>query len=88
MHSGFSALRTHRPMNLQNAWQGFEVQDDLHADLAYLETLWHHAFNMSGDQDWLFGAYSLADVFFAPDAEGAMLQTFATPNADGQALLI
>jgi glutathione S-transferase len=68
MHSGFSALRTHCPMNLQNALQEFEVQDDLHADLAYLETLWHHAFNMSGDQDWLFGAYSLADVFFAPVA--------------------
>ena len=68
MHSGFSALRTHCPMNLQNALQEFEVQDDLHADLAYLEILWHHAFNMSGDHDWLFGAYSLADVFFAPVA--------------------
>ena len=68
MHSAFSALRTHCPMNLQNAWQEFEVQDDLHADLAYLETLWYHAFNMSRDHDWLFGAYSLADVFFAPVA--------------------
>ena len=68
MHSGFSALREHCPMNLQNAWEGFEVSDNLHADLAYLETLWRYAFKMSGDQDWLFGAYSLADVFFAPVA--------------------
>ena len=81
MHSAFSALRTHCPMNLQNAWQEFEVQDDLHADLAYLETLWYHAFNMSRDHDWLFGAYSLADVFFAPVCSAnCVLQTarFAT----------
>jgi len=68
MHSGFSALRTHCPMNLQNAWEEFEVSENLYADLAYLETLWNYAFKMSGDQDWLFGAYSLADVFFAPVA--------------------
>ena len=50
-------------MNLQNAWEEFEVSENLYADLAYLETLWNYAFKMSGDQDWLFGAYSLADVF-------------------------
>lgn len=41
----------------------------MRVDLARLETLWAHARAISGaTQGWLFGAYSLADVFYTPVA--------------------
>lgn len=68
MHSGFGALREACPMNLGQAWTGFSVSDAVQADLARIETLWAHAWAQSGSDGWLFGEYSLADVFYAPVA--------------------
>ncbi|MGB0799048.1 MAG: glutathione S-transferase [Planktomarina sp.] len=68
MHSGFGALRSACPMNLQNGWAGFAASDDVLKDLARIETLWSAAFEMSKSDTWLFGQYSLADVFYAPIA--------------------
>ena len=69
MHSGFSALRTTCPMNLRMAHIGFPVPEEVKEDLARLEMIWTHARAMSvGDGPWLFGAYSIADAFFAPVA--------------------
>lgn len=67
MHAGFGALRAACPMNLAHAWGGFEPDADVRADCARIETLWDRALDASGGP-WLFGAYSLADAFFAPVA--------------------
>lgn len=69
MASGFSALRSQCPMQLQYCHVGFEVSDTLKADLERIETLWAHARAVSGAKSgWLFGDYSLADCFYAPVA--------------------
>lgn len=69
MHSGFSALRGDCPMNFARVYDGFRPSDAVLADLDRLELLWSGAKDRFGAQGpWLFGAYSLADVFFAPVA--------------------
>lgn len=67
MTSGFPALRNECPMQLQHVNKGFTVSDAVRADIARLEQLWDHA-RQSSDHSgpWLFGQYSLADVFYAP----------------------
>ncbi len=69
MVSGFGALRGNCPMQLQHVNAGFPANDDVLNDLARIETLWAHAKSMAVDPGpWLFGHYSLADVFYAPVA--------------------
>ncbi|WP_227271083.1 glutathione S-transferase [Roseobacter weihaiensis] len=69
MASGFSALRASCPMQLQHVNEGFDTTPDVQTDLARVEVLWRSARGISGAKDgWLFGAYSLADVFYAPVA--------------------
>lgn len=67
MHSGFMALRGACPMNLATAWEGFVPSDAVLADLARVDAIWTAALDASGGP-FLFGAYSLADAFFAPVA--------------------
>lgn len=69
MSSGFGALRSDCPMQLLHCYQDFVPSGQVLDDLARLETLWSHARTVSGSRTgWLFGDYSLADVFFAPIA--------------------
>ena len=69
MHCGFGALRDACPMMLSFCWDGFEVSDAVSADLARIEMLWALARERHGAAGpWLFGEYSLADVFYAPVA--------------------
>lgn len=69
MHAGFGALRQDCPMQLLHVYEGFEPSEAVRADLARLETLWSMARARHGTAGpWLFGAYSLADAFYAPVA--------------------
>ena len=69
MHSGFGALRNACPMMLSFAWEGFAPSDAVKDDLRRIEELWALARQRHGhDGPWLFGDYSLADVFYAPVA--------------------
>ncbi|MBD3665830.1 glutathione S-transferase [Sulfitobacter aestuariivivens] len=69
MTSGFGALRGACPMQLNHVNVGFGVSDDVREDLRQIEALWQHASAFrDADSPWLFGRYSLADVFFAPVA--------------------
>ncbi len=69
MVAGFSDLRGSCPMQLQHVNRGFQATSAVGADVARIETLWQSAWEMAGTQDgWLFGDYSLADVFYAPVA--------------------
>jgi glutathione S-transferase len=70
MHSGFSALRTHCPMNIEaeqsaagaRIWQ---EQEAVRRDVARIESMWAEALADSGGP-FLFGAFSAADAFYAP----------------------
>lgn len=67
MTAGFSTLRGECPMQLAHVNQGFPVSDGLAKDLARVQQLWDYAAEASdGNGPWLFGNYSLADVFYAP----------------------
>lgn len=69
MTAGFSALRTACPMQLSHVNAGVRVSPEVQADLDRLEQIWAAARDMSdGTGPWLFGSYSLADVFYAPVA--------------------
>ncbi len=68
MCSGFHALRAACPMQLKHVWVGFQPDDAVRTDLARLDALWQHAEAFAVDGPWLFGAWSLADVFYAPVA--------------------
>ena len=69
MHAGFTALRSHCPMNLRVSYQDCAPPPEVLADLARLEALWSWAQATTGSQTpWLCGAYSAADAFFAPVA--------------------
>lgn len=68
MHAGFGNLRSQCPMQLLHQYQMQPSQAVL-ADLARLQDLWTLARTRHGEAGpWLFGRYSLADVFFAPVA--------------------
>ena len=66
MVGGFSALRGDCSMQLVHVDADFEPSDAVKADLARIETLWAFAREKATSGPWLFGAYSLADAFYAP----------------------
>ena len=81
MHSGFTALRGDCPMQLSHQVKGFAPSDAVLSDLARIEELWSLAKSRHGaDGPWLFGAYSLADVFYAPVA--ARIAGYDLPVSD------
>ncbi len=81
MHSGFTALRSACPMNLAHQWKGFTPSKAVLADLARIEELWTMAKGRFGhNSPWLFGDYSLADVFYAPVA--ARIAGYDLPVSD------
>ena len=74
MHSGFTALRTHMPMNIRNRYPGKGMTPDVAIDLARLQSLWSESIAASGGP-FLFGQFSIADAMFAPVV--FRLQTYA-----------
>ena len=81
MHSGFGALRSACPMNIEAALpevgrQVLAEQPAVAADLARLSALWQDALANSGGP-FLFGGYSIADAYYAPVA--SRLRTYALP---------
>ena len=68
MHAGFTALRSHCPMNLRVSYTDCSPPDAVFADLKRLETMWDWARDQTGSKVWLAGEYSAADAFFAPVA--------------------
>jgi glutathione S-transferase len=69
MHAGFTALRSHCPMNLRVSYTDCQPPQAVLDDLKRLETLWSWArATTKSATPWLCGAYSAADAFFAPVA--------------------
>jgi glutathione S-transferase len=68
MHSGFSALRQHCPMNLKRK-RARALTPEVDADVRRITEMWRDArarFGAGGD--FLFGAFSAADCMYAPVA--------------------
>ena len=67
MHSGFGALRSAMPMNCRAQLPGLGVNAESSRDIARIVEIWSSCraeFGAGGD--FLFGAFSIADAFFAP----------------------
>lgn len=81
MVAGFQSLRSECPMQLQQCWRDFQPSAETREDLQRIETLWAHARNVACTASGpLFGAYSLADVFFTPVA--ARIVGYGLPVSD------
>jgi glutathione S-transferase len=81
MHSGFSALRTHCPMNVEASLPevGARIlreQPALAADLQRIVSMWSGLLERHGGP-FLFGAFCAADAYFAPVV--LRLKTYALP---------
>jgi glutathione S-transferase len=81
MHSGFGALRSHCPMNIEASLPqvGTKVwaeQAAVRANVERIESMWAQALADSGGP-MLFGSFSAADAFYAPVC--MRLRTYTLP---------
>lgn len=70
MHSGFGALRSHFPMNIEASLPevgAIVLRDraDVRADVARIVTMWSELLECHGGP-MLFGGFSIADAYYAP----------------------
>jgi glutathione S-transferase len=70
MHSGFSALRNHLPMNIEVSLpkvgaRVLKEQAEVRADVDRIVAMWAELLAAHGGP-MLFGGFSIADAFFAP----------------------
>lgn len=81
MHAGFGALRSDCTMNLRHCYPDYSPSDAVQADVKRIELLWELARRDYGaGGPWLFGEYSIADVFYAPVA--TRIATYSLPVGD------
>lgn len=66
MHSGFLEIRNQLPMNCRRRLNiGAALQGEIHR----VDALWAEAFKgRAGDEDYLFGEFSITDSFFVSNA--------------------
>jgi len=79
MHSSFQALRSTHDSNYRRTYAAKPLADDVAADVARITHLWEAArATYSANGEFLFGAFSAADIMFAP-VVGRFL-TYALPT--------
>lgn len=67
MHSGFQSLRSQMPMNIRGRYPDHPVSPEVAQDIQRIEAIWNECRNhFSSGGRYLFGAYSIADMMFAP----------------------
>ncbi len=81
MHSGFSALRSHCPMNIEASLGAvgekvWRERDLVRADVQRIVSMWTSLLDQHGGP-LLFGEFSAADAYFAPVC--MRLRTYALP---------
>jgi glutathione S-transferase len=81
MHSGFDALRSHFPMNIEASLPEvgarlLREQPAAASDLNRIVQMWSQQLDQTGGP-FLFGAFSIADAYFAPVC--SRIQTYALP---------
>jgi glutathione S-transferase len=81
MHSGFTALRTHLPMDLKRDQALDQIPAEVEADIRRICALWAECRGNFGEGGpFLFGHASLADAFFAPVAARLRSYRLALPE--------
>lgn len=69
MHSGFLDLRRSMPMNIRSHFPGREITPETQENINRITAIWRECRKKYGSGgDFLFGAFTLADAFFAPVA--------------------
>jgi glutathione S-transferase len=67
MHAGFSALRSHLPMNIRSTFAGRGLTPEAQADINRVTALWRDCRKRFGqDGLFLFGPPTIADAMYAP----------------------
>jgi glutathione S-transferase len=67
MHSGFTALRTHMSMNIRKDYAGRGRTPEVLGEIARIEAIWRECRERFGAGGlYLFGAWSIADMMYAP----------------------
>jgi glutathione S-transferase len=67
MHAGFSALRSHLPMNMRSSFAGRGVTPEAQADINRVTALWRDCRKRFGAEGkFLFGDPTIADAMYAP----------------------
>ena len=69
MHSGFSAIRSHMPMNCKKSFPGKGINHDTAPEIARVQQIWRECRTRFGKHGtMLFGGFTIADAMFAPMA--------------------
>lgn len=81
MHSGFVALRTHFPLNIEAQLPELgprmvHERADVRDDVARVQEIWADCLAISGGP-YLFGTFGIADAFYAPVA--SRFRTYGVP---------
>jgi glutathione S-transferase len=82
MHSGFVALRRNHSVNLRRVYPAQPLLPEVEVDVARISALWaeaRHRFGAGGD--FLFGAWSAADIMFAPVVTRFITYAIPVPGA-------
>ncbi len=67
MHAGFTALRSHLPMNIRSSFPGRGVTPEAQADINRITASWRDCRRRFGEGgDFLFGHFTIADAMYAP----------------------
>ncbi len=66
MHSGFNGLRSAMPMNIRMSFPGKGRTPDAQADIGRICEIWEECLSRFGHHQFLFGAFSIADAYYAP----------------------
>lgn len=78
MHSGFAALRRALPMDVRSRRPGPVTDAAVARDIGRIVAIWEDCRRRFGaDGDFLFGAFTIADAFYAPVA--SRFVTYAVP---------
>lgn len=67
MHSGFSAVRNHLPMNIRSSFPNRGVTPEAQVDINRITAIWRDCRKRFGaGGDFLFGGFTAADAMYAP----------------------
>lgn len=66
MHAGFGELRNAMPMHIQAHLPGRGRTPGAQADIGRICEIWEDCLSRFGHHQFLFGAFSIADAFYAP----------------------
>jgi glutathione S-transferase len=66
MHGGFTGLRKAMSMNIGAKFPGKGRTPEAQSDLGRIIEIWETCLTQSGHHQFLFGAFSIADAYYAP----------------------